>query len=61
MHIVQINDSYITKVETLKVVVTKCDILLLSQVPMPLKVFVNFRKTKLVNYKLNIKLYNLGC
>ena len=53
MRIVQINDSYITKVETLKVVVTTRDILSLSQVPMPLKV--------LVNYKLNIKLYNLCC
>ena len=58
MHIVQINDTYITKVETLKVVVTTCDILSLSQVPMLLKVLVNFHK-KMVNYKLNIKLYNL--
>ena len=38
---------------TLKVVVTTCDILSWSQVPMPLKV--------LVNYKLNTKLYNLCC
>ena len=44
MRIVLINDSYITKVETLKVVVTTCDTLSLSQFPMPLKVLVNFRK-----------------
>ena len=31
---------------TLKVVVTTCDILSLSQVPMPLKVLVNYRKKK---------------
>ena len=31
MRIVQINDSYITKVENLKVVVTTCDILSLSK------------------------------
>ena len=29
---------------TLKVVVTTCDILSLSQVPLPLKVLVNFHK-----------------
>ena len=46
---------------TLKVVVTTCDILSSSQVPMPLKVLVIFRKNKLNNYKLNIKLYDLCC
>ena len=62
MRIVQINNSYIIKVETLKVMVTTCDIPSLSQVPMPLKVLVNFRKKKKKgNYKLNIKLYNLCC
>ena len=59
MRIVQINNSYIIKVETLKVMVTTCDIPSLSQVPMPLKVLVNFCKKKKINYKLNIKLYNL--
>ena len=62
MGIGQINDSYITKVETLTVVVTTCDILSLSQVNTPLKVLVNLRKKKKKgNYKLNIKLYNLCC
>ena len=61
MRIVQINNSYIIKVETLKVMVTTCDIPTLSQVPMPLKVLVNFQKKKKINYKLNIKLYNLCC
>ena len=62
MRIVQINNSYIIKVETLKVMVTTCDIPSLSQVPMPLKVLVNFcKKKKKINYKLNIKLYNLCC
>ena len=52
MRIVQINESYITKVETLKLVVTTCDILTLSQVPMPLKVLVNFRKKKIGKLKI---------
>ena len=47
MGIGQINDSYITKVETLTVVVTTCDILSLSQVNTPLKVLVNLRKKKI--------------